>query len=131
MKPTREQVFNKFGGLCAYSGTPLEQDWQIEHLTPKWMFIEGKAKGDPNHIDNLLPVQKTINHYKGGLRLDEFRNWYLGELHLRLAKLPKNSKSLKAIKRKEYLLKVAAYFGITDKKPFNKVFYFETNKNNG
>lgn len=30
----RERIYNKFGGLCAYSGTPLEDDWQIDHICP-------------------------------------------------------------------------------------------------
>ena len=30
----RERIYNKFGGLCAYSGTSLEDDWQIDHVKP-------------------------------------------------------------------------------------------------
>ncbi|MCF8218757.1 MAG: hypothetical protein K9J21_07220 [Bacteroidales bacterium] len=47
-------------------------------------------------------------------------------LHKRLAALPKNPKVEKSIKRKQYLLKVASYFEITENKPFIGVFYFET-----
>ena len=29
----REKVYNKYGGKCAYTGKPLGQDWQIDHVT--------------------------------------------------------------------------------------------------
>lgn len=129
-KKDREIVFNKFGGLCAYSGTPLKEDWQIDHIKPKAMFESGAYpyEGNPNDINNLVPAQKIINHYKRALPLDLFRTWFLGGLHLRLQKLPKNTKIEKTRKRKrkEYLLEVAQLFGITEQLPFNGKFYFES-----
>lgn len=74
----------------------------------------------------MIPVQKIINHYKHSISLEEFRTWLLGGLHIRLKKLPKNPRTEKGVKRKEYLKKVAGYFGITEDKPFNGKFYFET-----
>lgn len=38
-------------------------------------------------------------------------------------------KQREEIKHKEYMLKVAGYFGITTDKPFNRTFHFETLKN--
>lgn len=127
-KIKREVIKNKYGGLCAYSGTPLEEDWQVDHIKPKIMYQIGSYpyEGNPDDIENLVPCQRIINHYKRALVLDSFRNWFLGEMHLRLNKLPKNPKVNKSIKRKEYLLKVASYFGITEDKPFNGKFYFES-----
>ena len=29
----RERIFKKYDGLCAYTGKPLEKDWQIDHVT--------------------------------------------------------------------------------------------------
>lgn len=134
-KKSRESIKNKYNGLCAYSGTPLEDDWQVDHIHPKRSSIWHQSSEYKNKIGfdmdglndprNLVPCQRIINHYKRALSLEEYRNWYLGELHLRLRKLPKNPKAEKSIKHKEYLLKVASYFGITEDKPFNKVFYFE------
>lgn len=119
----RKKIFNKFNGLCAYSGTPLEPDWQVDHVVPirhlQFLMM------DVNNIDNLFPCQKIINHYKRSLNVDQFRNLWLGSLHKRLSKLPKNPKSHNGIKRKEYLLKVASYFDITPDKPFCGKFYFE------
>jgi 5-methylcytosine-specific restriction endonuclease McrA len=128
----REKVKNKYGGRCAYSGTILEDDWQVDHLIPKIDFKLYLAEGNPNDISNLVPVQGIINHYKRGLSLEDFRNWYLGGLHKRLKKLPKRPRTEKSKKHKAYMLKIANYFGITEDKPFNKEFYFENyaDKNN-
>lgn len=127
-QPKREIIKQKFGGLCAYSGTPLKEDWQVEHILPvERDLLTNKPKyPERNHIDNLIPVQKILNHYKHSLSLEEFRNWLLGGLHLRLAKLPKKTNSPTTIKRAKYLWEVADLFGITPEKPFNKKFYFET-----
>lgn len=57
--------------------------------------------------------------------MESFRKWFLGGLSERMKKLPKNPTTTKSIKRKEYLAKVAQYFGITTEKPFDGIFYFE------
>jgi 5-methylcytosine-specific restriction endonuclease McrA len=38
-KQLREEVYNKYGGLCAYTGKPLGDDWQIDHIHPKCSII--------------------------------------------------------------------------------------------
>lgn len=122
----RQKVFEKYGGLCAYSGTPLEDDWQVDHLVPVKLFEMGYDQfEDPNHIDNLMPTQRIVNHYKRTLTLDKFKNWLLGGLHNRLKKLPKNPRTEKSIRHKEYLLEVAKLFDIEPDKPFNGKLYFE------
>ena len=77
------------------------------------------------NFDNMFPSQKIVNHYKGSLDLETFRNWFLGGLHERLKKLPKNPKVEKSHKRKAYLLEVASLFGISEDIPFSGKFYFE------
>jgi endonuclease I len=131
-KKNRELIRIKFNGKCAYTGTELKNDWQIDHVKPRIMYEVGRNtyEGNPNDISNLVPCQRIVNHYKGSLDLENFRNWYLGGLHDRLKKLPKNPKAEKSHKRKAYLLEVAELFGITEDKPFSGEFYFETlNKN--
>lgn len=129
-KAQREQIKMKYGGLCAYSGTPLEDDWQVDHIFPIIRDIGGPGCMNPERDcpDNMVPCQKIINHYKGSLPLETFRNWFLGGLHERLAKLPKNPRTDRSIKRSAYLNKVAGYFGITPDKPFSGRFYFEIMK---
>jgi hypothetical protein len=72
----------------------------------------------------MIPAQRIINHYKTDLSLESFRR-RLETLHLRIKKLPKVTKVAKSEKRKEYLLKVAGYFGITEKTPFDGVFFLK------
>lgn len=172
----REKVFNKFGGLCAYTGQPLGDDWQIDHVRSKYFFekilvkpafykckktgaelsleeyekqtneivgiperhseawnflfnykyIAPKYKPHPDcdHIDNLLPALRIVNHYKRELDLDGFRE-YLNKLHIRISKLPKKSAVPRTLSRKIYLMNVAAVFGITLENPFDGLFYFE------
>lgn len=126
-KKQREIIKQKFGGKCAYSGTDLKDDWQVDHVKPVirnwWTNTSNFPQYD--NLENLYPCQKIINHYKGSLDLETFRTWFLGGLHLRLKKLPKNPKVLKSIKRKAYILEVAGLFGITENKPFCGKFYFE------
>lgn len=117
-KIDRQEVYNKYNGKCAYSGTDLKDDWQVDHIVPI-------AHAGTNDIDNLMPVQRIVNHYKRALTLKNFREWYLGGLHERLAKLPKNPRSENGIKKKQYLLDIAELFGITVDKPFDGMFYFE------
>jgi len=119
----RLEVYNKYGGRCAYSGTPLEPDWQIDHFVSKrecWFL-----RKDPDEPNNLYPAQKIINHYKRALSLSLFKIFRMNDLHKKLAKLPKNPRTEKGLRRKEYMLKLASYFGITPDKPFSGVFYFE------
>lgn len=129
IKKNREIIKQKYGGKCAYSGTILENNWQVDHLKPivrNWW--ENTAMFEKEHkIENMVPAQKIINHYKSSMHLEDFRKRML-TLYLRLRKLPKNPRTERSIKRKKYLLKIASYFGITQDKPFSGVFYFETVK---
>lgn len=114
----RRAVYDKFDGRCAYTGTPLKDDWQVDHIVPKGI-------GGTDELSNLLPAQRIVNHYKRCLDNETFKTWLLGGLHLRLRKLPKNPRTEKGAKRKAYLLEVASLFGITPDKPFTGTFYYE------
>ena len=141
MKIDRELVRQKFNGLCAYSGKPLDDKWQVDHMLSKCRFgysLQGKCDTreiyesrlkEVHHIDNLLPALRRVNHYKRALDLEGFRKYML-TFHLRLSKLPKKTLSYETHKRIEYMKDIANIFDITVDKPFSGVFYFETvNKN--
>ena len=121
----RQRIFEKYSGLCTYSGTPLETDWQVDHCNPLIRGLDGVALFPDNSEENMAPCQRIINHYKGNWTVEEFRRYML-TLHERLAKLPAKPRAKKSIKRKEYMLKVAGYFDVTPEKPWSGVFYFET-----
>jgi hypothetical protein len=122
-KKARQQVYDKFIGLCAYTGKPLGNDWQVDHIEP--YFYSRMFQRDPNRTENLFPALRIVNHYKRCNNLESFR-MYMLSFHKRLAKLPKEPRVEKSAKRKEYMLKVADAFGIAADKPFSGVFYFET-----
>jgi len=126
-KKNRELVKNMFGGKCAYTGTDLLPDWQVDHVSPirrNW-WLNNSALFEENHIlENMIPSQRIINHYKHTMDLEEFRK-FMCNFHLRLKKLPQNPKTEKSIKRKAYMLEIARFFEITTDKPFSGKFYFE------
>lgn len=116
----KEKIKNKFGGLCAYTGKPLGEDWQIDHIKPK-------AQGGSNDLDNLLPALKIVNHYKRCFDLETFRN-YMVNFHIRLSKLPKTTRVEKTKNRIIYMNNIASAFGITPEKGFDGKFYFENDE---
>lgn len=124
-KINKDIIFNKFNGLCAYTGKPLDDKWQVDHIKPQYLFNLGIIEGDKNDINNLIPAIKIINHYKRGNDLEQFRESML-TFHIRLSKLPKKTGVEKTKKRIIYMNTIAQLFGITESNPFNGVFYFET-----
>lgn len=109
-KEKRIQVYNKYGGHCAYCGKAIEyKDMQVDHIWPQHMMtLIDKEK--MNHIDNLNPSCRHCNHYKRGESLESFRQM-LKTLHERV--------------RKIYICKVAEDYGIIEIKPWDGKFYFE------
>jgi len=118
----RDKIKQKFGGRCAYTGTILQDNWEVDHVCSK---KKCEVLGiNPEYEDNYLPAQRIVNHYKRGRDLEEFRE-YMKTFHERLAKLPKTTKRLQTVKRIAYMREIASLFGITETIPFEEVFYFE------
>lgn len=135
-KKKRQEVFNKFGGRCAYTGVLLEEgDWQVDHVLPRssyvWFQPEdtrvrwGITMDSCDCIENLLPCVTIINHYKRGKDLESFRG-YMKTFHVRLGKLPKKTSVPRTRDRIRYMHRIAELFGVSVDKPFSGVFYFET-----
>ena len=127
----RVEIYNKYNGLCAYTGKPLGDDWQVDHVTSKERmgYWRGYCKTYEervclNNPDNLLPACRIVNHYKRSLDLEGFRS-YMKNFHIRLAKLPKTTKREATKRRIAYMNQVAELFDITPDKPFSGKFYFE------
>lgn len=135
-KKTREQVRLKYNGLCAYTGKPLGDDWQVDHMTSVYKHTNNAYYTATNHedidviiskvhhIDNLMPALRIVNHYKRSLDLEGFRR-YMTDFHKRLGKLPRKTSVERTAKRIEYMNKVADAFDITPQRPFDGVFFFE------
>lgn len=123
-KAIRQKIYDKFDGRCAYTGKPLDDGWQVDHMISKEIYIYRELSGNVNHIDNLMPTLQIVNHYKRAKDLEGFRNYMLN-FHKRLAKLPKRTLVQSSERRKKYMLEIADAFDITPDKPFNGKFYFE------
>jgi len=131
----REIVFQKYGGKCAYTGKPLGNDWQIDHIEPMQRYSPETEKDKEdykeyckyvNRTENLLPALKIVNHYKHSYSIEFFRKLLL-TLHRRIAGLYRKDGTIRKgqEKRLYYILKVADAFGITPETPFCGKFYFE------
>ena len=59
----REKVYNKFNGKCAYTGTPLESDWQIDHMESMYINSYYAYKGviDEKNVNSFEETSsKTV-----------------------------------------------------------------------
>lgn len=78
-KAQRLQVYEKYGGKCAYCGSHIRLDeMQVDHIKPL-------ALGGADDISNLAPACRMCNFYKSTLTLEKFRE-QLGLLKGRLEK---------------------------------------------
>lgn len=70
-KATRQIVFNKYEGRCAYCGKILtEKRMNIDHIKPKVM-------GGTDNIENLNPSCWECNNYKCHSSLETMREYLL------------------------------------------------------
>mgnify|MGYP000858725485 CR=1 FL=1 len=107
-KQTRQAVYNKYGGRCAYCGKELEyKDMQVDHIDPQ-RYYDDKKKAD--QMENLNPACRRCNHYKRGNSLGGFRR-LLKTLHQRV--------------REIYICKVAEDYGVIKVEPWDGKFYYE------
>jgi len=139
----REKVHAKYNGLCAYTGKPLGDDWQIDHLEPlvrdAWDMTCESEKAHVRKlsgIDNMLPACRIINHYKHSYHVEFFRRM-IATLQSRIDKFPRwcasselgesqmSPNQKKTLARYRYVTQVAALFGITKETPFSGKFYYE------
>jgi 5-methylcytosine-specific restriction endonuclease McrA len=109
-KETRQQVYDKCGGRCAYCGKEIElKDMQVDHIIPQHMCI-GIHISKLTDINNLNPSCRRCNHYKRGDSLDYFRK-LIKTMHDRI--------------RQIYICKVAEDYEIIEIKEWKGKFYFE------
>lgn len=108
-KKTREAVYAKYDGHCAYCGRAIDiRDMQVDHFLPlRAWSIEDAGSDD---ISNLMPACRMCNHYKRANSLETFRR-YIAEIPCKL--------------RENYIYKVGIVYGnvVENAKPIK--FYFE------
>ncbi|MDR2692881.1 MAG: hypothetical protein LBB74_01535 [Chitinispirillales bacterium] len=122
----RERIRAKFGGLCAYTGQPLGDDWQVDHKAPRRLSRRWKKNIDVDAEDNLVPCLRIVNYYKRGLGVEGFRK-YIMKINKRIRGMKKKDGAYRKNmeKRCEFVERVAAAFGITEGASWDGVFYFE------
>lgn len=109
-KKTREAVYRKYGGRCAYCGRAIAyKDMQVDHFRPLrvWDEVDGAA----DDISNLMPACRMCNHYKRANSLEVFRR-YIAEIPRKL--------------RDNYIYKIGVAYRniIENERPIK--FFFET-----
>lgn len=109
---TREAVYRKYNGHCAYCGRIIEyKDMQVDHFKP--LRAWGGENANSDDIANLMPACRMCNHYKRANSLEVFRQ-YISEIPRKL--------------RNDYIYKIGLAYGniIENDKPI--VFYFENHE---
>ena len=108
-RKTREAVYAKYDGRCAYCGRAIDiKDMQVDHFLP--LRAWGIEDAGTNDISNLMPACRMCNHYKRANTLETFRR-YVAEIPCKL--------------RENYIYKVGVVYGnvVEHEKPIE--FYFE------
>lgn len=74
-KATREAVYQKYGGHCAYCGCKIDiKDMQVDHMIPMMYYEAEIAVGhDIDTIENYMPACRSCNKYKDTLTIEKFR----------------------------------------------------------
>ena len=113
-KKTREAIYKKYNGHCAYCGKEIEyKDMQVDHMYSKssgesYAKIVGKVELES--MENYMPTCRRCNNYKSNLSLPEWRK-FMERLHERAMA--------------QTSIKVGVDFGIILVGKFDGKFYFE------
>ena len=113
-KKTREIVYNKYNGHCAYCGCEIEmKDMQVDHIVPKYrnneMWHKGKIGTD--EISNLNPSCRMCNFYKGMSTIDAFRARLRNGIMFNL--------------QKEFCFRLVQKYGMVKIEDWDGKFYYE------
>lgn len=98
IKELRLKVFGKYSGRCAYCGCNISiHNFQVDHIWPQ-KLAHHQAGLSSHRFENLNPSCRKCNHFKHGMRLEEFRK----EIHLQVQRLKKYSTQFnRALKYKQ------------------------------
>lgn len=83
-KADRQQVFDKYGGKCAYCGCELQKGWHVDHIEPvvrqqkwdkakrAWVAI-GFERPENDCMANYNPACASCNVQKSSQSIEAFR----------------------------------------------------------
>lgn len=93
-KEKRNEVFEKYGGKCAYCGCEITlKNFQEDHIWPKFL-AHHQPELDNDRFENLNPSCRKCNNFKHGNRLEGFRR----QLQNQVSRLRKNSQFDRALR---------------------------------
>lgn len=107
-KKLREQVYQKYGGRCAYCGKEITlKQMQVDHIHPQYL-------GGNDDYDNLNPSCRVCNNWKLTHSVEQFRY----EIEMQIDRLRLRSANFRMAER----------YGLVEitRKPV--IFWFESNK---
>ena len=112
-KKTREAVYNKYDGHCAYCGKKIAyKDFQLDHLIPKQRErFKRYTEDEIECFDNYFPSCRRCNHMKRAYSLEGFRE--------AVETIPKK------LFRDSYIYKVGIDYGLVEAHEHEVKFYFE------
>lgn len=112
-KKTREAVYNKYDGHCAYCGKELDyKDMQVDHLIPVQRERFGRyIEEQIECFENYMPACRRCNHAKRSYSLENFRKF--------IEEIPRK------LKERNYIYKVGLDYGLVEAHEHKIKFYFE------
>lgn len=111
-KKTREAVYQKYDGHCAYCGKKLEyKEFQLDHLIPRGNWGKRYTEEQIECFENYMPSCRRCNHYKRAHSLKVFRKM-IEEIPAKLF-------------RDNYIYKVGLDYNLVEPHEHKVKFYFE------
>jgi hypothetical protein len=112
-KKTRQAVYEKYGGHCAYCGKKIEyKEFQLDHLIPRQReHFKKYSEEEIECFENYMPSCRRCNHYKRAHSLKAFREM-IEEIPAKLF-------------RDNYIYKVGLDYGLVEAHEHKVKFYFE------
>ena len=117
-KKTREAVYQKYDGHCAYCGEKIDyKDMQVDHLIPvQRERFKRFSEEEIECFENYMPACRKCNHYKRAHSLEVFRKM--------IEEIPKK------LDRDSYIYRIGRKYNLIVEWPQSIKFYFELVKEN-
>lgn len=112
-KKTRQLVYEKYDGHCAYCGIDLPERWHVDHLEPvKRCLTTGKMTLPENdNLSNLMPSCPSCNMDKSSIPLEKWRELIANKVTI--------------LNRDVNAYKFAKRYGLVCEIDIPVIFYFE------
>jgi hypothetical protein len=113
-KQDRQIVFDKYGGKCAYCGTPLVKGWHVDHILPVVRHLDDPKKlyyPDRHCAENYNPACASCNIMKSSGSIEDLRQTI--------------AKFINSLNEYSTQYKFAKRYGLVQETRIDVKFYFE------